>query len=132
MITSMNIAWWVQRWSELHPHKCAIIYEGERITYLELDRRANRTSCWLQSLGIEKGNRVAVLLPNGPAFIELYLACSRLGAIFVPLNYRLAPPELDYTLKQARPRLLVFGQEFAGTVWGSTSPAKGPGCCWPA
>ena len=78
MISSMNIAWWVQRWGELHPQKCAIIYEEERITYLELDRRANRTSCWLQSLGIEKGNRVAALLPNGPAFIELYLACSRL------------------------------------------------------
>ncbi len=112
----MNIAWWVQRWGELHPQKCAIIYEEERITYLELDRRANRTGCWLQSLGLEKGDRVAVLLPNGPAFIELYLACARLGAIFVPLNFRLAPPELDYTLKNARPRLLVFGREFADAV----------------
>jgi fatty-acyl-CoA synthase len=118
MTASMNIAWWVQRWGELQPHKCAIIYEEERITYNELDRRVNRTSCWLQSLGIEKRIRVAVLLPNGPAFIELYLACSRLGAIFVPLNFRLAPPELDYTLKNARPRLLVFGQEFAGAVAG--------------
>jgi len=123
----MNIAWWVQRWGELHPQKCAIIFEGERITYSELDRRANRTSCWLQSLGIEKGNRVAVLLPNGPSFIELYLACSRLGAIFVPLNFRLAPPELDYTLKQARPRLLVFGQEFAGTVLGLHLIRQRPG-----
>ncbi len=116
MIASMNIAWWVQRWSELHPQKSAIIYEEEAITYLDLDRRANRAGCWLQSLGLDKGDRVAVLLPNGPAFIELYLACARLGAIFVPLNFRLAPPELDYTLQNARPRLLVFGQEFAGAV----------------
>jgi fatty-acyl-CoA synthase len=127
MIASMNIAWWVQRWGELHPRKCAIIYEEERITYSELDRRANRTAGWLQSLGIEKGNRVAVLLPNGPAFIELYLACSRLGAIFVPLNFRLAPPELDYTLQNARPRVLVFGQEFAGVVAGLRLTHQRPG-----
>jgi fatty-acyl-CoA synthase len=62
MIKSMNIAWWVQRWSELHPQKTAIIFEEERISNLDLHRRANRTGCWLQSLGIEKGDRVAVML----------------------------------------------------------------------
>jgi acyl-CoA synthetase (AMP-forming)/AMP-acid ligase II len=62
MIKSMNIAWWVLRWSELHPSKPAILFEGEKISYLELRERANRTSCWLQSLGIEKGDRVAVMI----------------------------------------------------------------------
>ena len=52
MIRSMNIAWWVQRWSDLHPDKTAIIFENEQITYAELHQRANRASCWLQSLGI--------------------------------------------------------------------------------
>ncbi|MBN2123636.1 MAG: AMP-binding protein, partial [Deltaproteobacteria bacterium] len=70
------------------------------------------------SLGIEKGDRVAVMLENCPQFVELYLACSRLGAIFVPVNFRLAAPELDYTLKSARPRLLVFGEQYADTVLG--------------
>ncbi|MBW1909539.1 MAG: AMP-binding protein, partial [Deltaproteobacteria bacterium] len=95
----MNIAWWVQRWSELHPDKPAILFEGVRISYLELDRRANRTSCWLQSVGIEKGDRVVVMMNNCPEFIEIYLACARLGAIFIPVNFRLAGQELDYTLK---------------------------------
>jgi fatty-acyl-CoA synthase len=112
----MNIAWWVQRWSDLHPNKPAIIFEEEQITYAELHRRANRASCWLQSLGIEKGDRVAVMLNNCPEFIELFLACARLGAIFVPLNFRSAPPELDYFLKNCRPRLFVFGHEFVDTV----------------
>ena len=112
----MNIACWVKRWSELHPHKAAVIFEGDRISYLELYRRVNRTSCWLQSLGIEKGDRVAVMLSNCPEFLELFLACSRLGALFVPINYRLAAPELDYTLSNSRPRLFVFGDEFAETV----------------
>ncbi len=116
MIKSMNIAWWVQRWSELHPDKTAIIYENCRISYLELHRRANRTSCWLQSVGIEKGDRVAAMLSNCPEFIEIYLACARLGAIFVPINFRLAGPELNYTLKNSRPRLFVFGNAYNETI----------------
>ena len=116
MIRSMNIAWWVQRWSDLHPDKPAVIFEEEQITYAQLNQRANRTSCWLQSLGIEKGDRVAIMLNNCPEFIELFLACARLGAIFVPLNFRSAPPELDYFLKNCRPRLFVFGREFMDTV----------------
>jgi fatty-acyl-CoA synthase len=116
MIKSMNIAWWVERWSELHPDKPAILFEGERISYRELHQRANRTSCWLQSLDIEKGDRVAVMLNNCPEFIELYLACSRLGAIFVPINFRLAGPELEYTLKNSKPKLFVFGYEYADDI----------------
>ncbi|MFH1934755.1 MAG: AMP-binding protein, partial [Pseudomonadota bacterium] len=116
MIKSMNIAWWVERWSELHPDKPAILFEGQQISYLELYQRANRTGCWLQSLGIEKGDRVAVMLNNCPEFIELYLACSRLGAIFVPVNFRLAGPELEYTLKNSSPRLFVFGNEYADDI----------------
>jgi fatty-acyl-CoA synthase len=116
MIKSMNIAWWVKRWSELHPHKTAIIFEGNRISYLDLHRKINRACCWLQSLGIEKGDRVAAMLGNCPEFLELFLACSKLGAIFVPVNFRLAAPELDYTLTHSRPRLFVFGKEYAETV----------------
>ena len=116
MIKSMNTAWWVQRWSELHPSKPAILFDGRHLTYLQLHERANATSCWLQSLGIEKGDRVAVMLENCPEFIDLYLACSRLGAIFVPLSFRLAAPELDYTLRNAGPRLFVFGSAHRQTV----------------
>ncbi len=116
MIKSMNIAWWVQRWSELDPDKAALIYEGETITYRELHGRADRTSCWFQSLGIEKGDRVAAMLPNGPEFVEIYLACSRLGAIFIPMNFRLAGPELEYTLRNGRPRMFVYGERYAEVV----------------
>jgi fatty-acyl-CoA synthase len=112
----MNIAWWVQRWSDLHPNKPAIIFEGEKISYLELHRRANRTACWLQSVGIEKGDRVAVLLSNCPEFLELYFACSRLGALFVPINFRSAVPELDYFLSNSRPRLFIFGEEYGDKI----------------
>jgi len=111
MINSMNISWWVKRWSELHPHKTAVLFEGESISYLSLHQRVDRTSCWLQDLGIEKGDRVAVMLKNCPEFLELFLASSRIGAIFVPINFRLAAAELNYILKNARPRLFVFESE---------------------
>ncbi len=96
----------------MEPHKAAILYGARAISYLELHRAANRAACWLQSVGVEKGDRVAGVLKNCPEFIELYLACSRLGAIFVPINFRLSGPETEYILKNARPRILVVGSEF--------------------
>ncbi len=112
MIKSMNIAWWVQRWAELTPDKPALLFRDRRITYLDLSRRSDRTACWLQSLGIEKGDRVAVMLYNCPEFLDLFLACSRLGAIFVPINFRITARELDYFLTNCRPRLFVHGDDF--------------------
>jgi fatty-acyl-CoA synthase len=52
MLKSMNIAWWVKRWSVLHPHKTAIIYEDSKTSYRELHQKVNQNCCWLQSLGI--------------------------------------------------------------------------------
>jgi len=114
----MNIAWWVKRWSELRPHKTAIIFEDEKISYQALHQRVNRTCQWLVSRKIIKGDRVAVLLDNCLEFIELYLACSRLGAIFVPINYRLSAAELAYTLPDADPRIFIFGNAYAPVVMG--------------
>ena len=116
MIDSMNVAWWVHRWSQINPDKPAVIFQGRTTTYAELHARAESAACWLQEMGIEKGDRVAVLLENCPEFLELYLACARLGAIFVPFNFRLAAPEIDYLITNCRPRLLVFSQGLAATV----------------
>jgi fatty-acyl-CoA synthase len=116
MIKSMNIAWWVQRWAELTPEKPAIIFEDQIISYKEFCARADRTSCWLQSIGIEKGDRVAVMLNNCPEFLDLFLACSRLGAIFVPINFRVTATELDYFIKNCRPRLFIHGETFFDEV----------------
>lgn len=108
MIKSMNVAWWVERWSQVHPGKPAVLYQGTTVSYAQLHKRAEAVACWLQEVGIEKGDRVAVLLDNCLEFLELYLACARLGAVFVPFNFRLASPELHYLLGNCRPRLFVF------------------------
>jgi fatty-acyl-CoA synthase len=124
MIKPMNIAWWVKRWSELRPDKPAILFDGQPISYLELHFRAVRTICWLQSLGIGKGDRVAVMLKNSPEFIELYLACSHLGAIFVPVNFHLVGQELDYILKNSEPSLFVFSNDYIEKA-ESLKPSQG-------
>ncbi len=116
MIKSMNIAFWVQRWRELNPEKPAVIFNDRVISYRELHHRANRTAAWLQSLGIEKGDRVAVMLMNSLEFIEVFLACSRLGAIFVPINYRITGRELNHPIANARPRLFIFDQSFLNMI----------------
>jgi len=114
----MNAAWWVRRWSDLHPGKPAIIFEDKVITYSILYERLNAAAAWLQSIGIEKGDRVAVMLGNCPEFMELYLACSRIGAVFVPINFRLVAKEVEYTLRNCRPRLFLFGQAFSDALDG--------------
>lgn len=116
VVNSMNVAWWVKRWSDLHPDKPAIIFEDSVVTYSILNKRLNAVAAWLQSIGIEKGDRVAIMMSNCPEFLEIYLACSRIGAIFVPVNFRLAVKEIDYTLKNCRPRLFLFGAEFSDTL----------------
>lgn len=116
MIHSMNIAFWVQRWRELHPKKPAIIINDVTITYRELYERSNQTASWLQSLGIEKGDRVAVMLANSLEFIEVFLACSRLGAIFVPINYRITANELSHPITNSRPRMFIYDQIYQPMV----------------
>ena len=116
MIKSMNIAFWVQRWRELHPEKPAVIFNDHVITYRELHTRSNRTASWLQSLGIEKGDRVAVMLMNSLEFIEVFLACARLGAIFVPINYRITGRELNHPIANARPRVFIFDPSYMDMI----------------
>jgi len=112
----MNIAFWVQRWRELHPEKPAIIFDDRVITYRDLHGRSNRTASWLQSLGIEKGDRVAVMLTNSLEFIDVFIACSRLGAIFVPINFRVTARELKHPITNARPRIFIFDQSYMAMV----------------
>jgi len=116
MTRSMNPSWWLRRWSEVCPDKHAIVCGEQAVTYAELQREVTRTACWLQEVGIEKGDRLAVVLENCPEFLFLFLACARLGAVFVPLNYRLSADELDYLLSHSRPRVLVCSSRFADVI----------------
>ncbi len=94
------------------PHKTAIIYEDRRISYQELDERANRLANALISLGLQKGDRVGVLLYNCPEYFECIIGITRAGGIMIPLNYRFRSSELEYVLNQGGATFLIYDEEF--------------------
>ncbi len=110
---------WLAKWARYAPEKVALVDDasGRRYTYLELERRADRAAAALQRLlGIEKGDRIAILAFNCPQTLELVFAAGKIGAIVVPLNFRLTVPELAYIVADASPKALFFGPEFEATA----------------
>ena len=90
---------------------------GERpLTYAEWDRRTNRLARGLGGLGIERGDRVAVVAGNGEPAASVHLACQKLGAGTVPLNVRYSPDELAYCIGDAAPKALVCDESTAALV----------------
>ena len=112
---------WVGRWGRSFPEKEALVdvIENRRYTYGQLSEDVNRMANFLQSeLDVAFGDRVACLSFNRVEYIKLFLALSRLGAILVPLNFRLAPAEFIYFLEDATPKAIFFDQAHQGLVEG--------------
>src|SRR5467141_4956072 len=89
------------------PERTALAANGTRSTFRELHDRVGRIAAALTKHGFKAGDRLAILLPNGPEYIELVYACSWLGVTAVPLNIRLSAVEIDRVLADANPRGLV-------------------------
>ncbi len=87
-----------------------------RLTYKELNASSNRLANALIADGIEKGERVGLLLMNSREFMEAYFALAKVGAVVVPLNWRLVADELEFILKDSGTQRLIFGNEFVDTV----------------
>jgi len=85
----------------------ALAPEGNHVSFRELDGRVKSVAAGLAQQGFRFGDRLALLLPNGPEYIELVYACAWLGVIAVPLNTRLSQPEIDRVLEDARPHGIV-------------------------
>lgn len=106
-------------WSAYHayvrPNKIAIrdLSSNQLLTYKELDNRACLLANWLQKVGVEKGDRVAILSQNCAEFFELEFACAKIGAIELPLNWRLTKPELEYIINDSTPKVIIYDHSFA-------------------
>jgi fatty-acyl-CoA synthase len=95
-----------------NPEKVAIRFAGAEITYGDLEHAvAGLAGALRERWGVAAGDRVAYLGFNHPLVLELLYACARLGAIFVPLNWRLAPPEHREILRDCSPNVLIVGAE---------------------
>ena len=98
------------------PEKTALIFDEEVITYRRLADAADRVSALLWQRGIRKGDAVAYLGENSPEFIQVMFGAMQLGAVFVPVNTRLAPPEIAHVLTDSGTRALIHDSEFADRI----------------
>ena len=112
----INIGNWIRKWSFLQPHKKALIFEDHTFTYQEVNLRTNQLSNFLLDIGVQKGDRISVLLYNCNQYVEIFFALSKIGAILVPLNWRLAGPELEFLIKDSGSRMLIFDTEFEEVI----------------
>ena len=112
-IEGRDLASWIDRWAGHRPDALAISFEGTDQTYAQLSTTVAGVASWLHDNGVARGDRVAWLGPNRPFAIELFLACSRLGAIMLPLNSRLSVAEHEWILNDASPSILLADPSFA-------------------
>jgi long-chain acyl-CoA synthetase len=115
----------LERNAALFPRRPAVLHEGGSLTSRELLRRVDALATGLAGHGISKGERVAILAQNHPAYLELYGACARLGAIAHPINWRLTAQEVGRVLERAAPRLMVVDEACLPQV--ADGPTARPG-----
>jgi fatty-acyl-CoA synthase len=100
----------IEHWARSRPEQLAIRYGTTRITYSELFDRTCRVAGILASQGVVRGDIVALLMKNSAAFIEITLATSHLGAVILPINYRLSRDEVDFILQHAGAKFLCVDE----------------------
>ena len=117
---NMGVELLVQRGIKLsvqkYPEKVAVIYKDKRITYSELDSRANRIANGITAMGLMKGDKVGILLYNCSEFVEIYYGMAKAGIISVPINFRLAAPEIEYIVRNSDSKALIMGEDFIDRI----------------
>jgi fatty-acyl-CoA synthase len=106
---------WIAHHARQQPDRIALtdVHSQRSFKYGEMNDRCARLAAFLRAGGVQRGDRVAVLCHNSTDVFEVQFACRKLGAIFVPLNWRLAQVEIEAIVENAAPRALIYGPEFA-------------------
>lgn len=122
---------WLKRWDLYSPDATAIKDgdTGVEVSYRELYRNACKVASLLsRDYGVSRGDRVAVLATNELEYVFLFFALQRLGAILVPVNFRLTQREVEHIVRDAQPKMLLFQKEFAGLIEALPRDARPPHC----
>lgn len=102
--------------ARIHPHRAALVMEGQEVTYAGMAARVRRHAAFLRSLGLGRGDRVAILAHSTPLYIEMLFAVTGIGGTLVPLNRLLVPREIEAILHNADPKALLFEAESRDVV----------------
>lgn len=111
-----NIGAFLAKRARLDPQRTGLVFEGRELTFREWNARANRAANVFAALGVRPGDRVGLLLANSIEFLDCFFGLAKIGAIVVPLNWRLTAPELAYIANDAGLRALAWGSEYAATI----------------
>ena len=117
----MFIGDWMGRGAQYWPEQTAVVDvskgEAGRFSYREMNARAEALAGWLRDVvGVVRGDRVGLLAHNGVEYLDVLFACGKLGALFVPFNWRLHAQELAELVRDTRPRALLFSDEFCDGI----------------
>ncbi len=112
----VNLSSFIRYHASRTPNRLAIVFKDQRLTYAEFLRRIEVTAGLLRACGIGPDAVVAVIMKNSAAFLELAFAVSHIGAVFLPINFRLVTDEVRYITESAGARLLFADAEFAEIV----------------
>ena len=107
-----GLGFWLAKRRLRNPDKPAVIFDGAQLTYRQFADAADRVAAVLRDRGIGKGDAVAYIGENSPQFLQVMFAAAQLGAVFVPINTRLAPPEMQHVLVDSGARALILDPEF--------------------
>ncbi|HEY3607311.1 MAG TPA: long-chain fatty acid--CoA ligase [Pseudonocardiaceae bacterium] len=121
---NQGIGSWTARRARRTPDRIAVVHNGRERTYRELHDRVLRLAAVLRRHGVRRGDRVAYLGPNHPAYLETLFATGVLGAVFVPLNTRLAAPEIGYQLADSGSAVLIHAPEQSDVVDTIDDPVR--------
>jgi long-chain acyl-CoA synthetase len=103
----MNLGQLLEEKTKQHPKRAALVHEGKSITFDELNKNVNRLANGLKGLGIKRGDRVAIMLPNTPEFVYSFFACQKLGAIAVPFNTMYKGGEILHILNDCGAKAII-------------------------
>ncbi len=106
----------------VRPDAEALWFEGESISYSRLDALSSQCAQALLAAGVKPGDRIGTLAKGNADFFVLWFGCLKVRACLTPVNWRLAPPEIAFILKDAGCRLIVVGQDYAETIAGLDLP----------
>jgi fatty-acyl-CoA synthase len=120
-LTPMEFA---RRARRLYPDREAVVDGDLRLTYAQFLDRCDRWSAALQAMGVNSGDRVAYIAPNTHAHLEAYYAVPQIGAVLVPINYRLLPDDFDYIINHCGAKVVCAHSEYIGAVQGIRDKLK--------
>ncbi len=112
----MRLHDFLEYWARERPDETFAVFQGRHITYAQASAQTNRLANGLMQLGIEPGDRLAILATNRVDYVLLYFAASKAGVVPVPLNYRLLPTAWQTIIADAKTRLVIAAGEYGETL----------------